>query len=105
MLPRLHCAFAACGCWVVEYRRRGRQVAEYSFDVELSSIVELYCGLLHAGVEMTELSHRAMTQLCVLRGHERALRGTTAVVTLRLVMNFFDGMEEREVVPVVAASA
>lgn len=105
VLRRLHVVFAASGCWVVEYRRRGRRVVEYGFEVALGSVVEMYCGLLHAGVEMTELSHRAMTQLCVLRGHEHALRGRPGVVKLRLVMSFFDAMEEMEVRPLVTASA
>lgn len=96
MLQRLHGVLAASGCWLVEYRRRGRRVVEYSFDVALDSVVEMYCGLLHAGVEMTAVSHLAMTQLCVLRRHERALRGSPGVVKLRLVMSFLDVGDEME---------
>lgn len=103
-LCRLHEAFAASGCWLLEYRRRRRHSVEYNFEVELGAVMELYCGLVHAGVEMTEVSHRAITDLCVLRLHERALHGTPRVVSVRLVMSFLEA-EETDVFAAVAASA
>ncbi len=78
ILPRLYQVLAACGCWTLSYRRFGARALEYSFEVELAAMVELYCGLAQAGLEMTEISHRALTELCVLRTHERALRGLSA---------------------------
>jgi hypothetical protein len=108
ILPRLYKALAACGCWTVSYRRCGARAVEYGFEVELASTVELYCGLAQAGLEMTELSHRALTELCVLRTHEQALRGsrclTPRVVSVRLMMSFVDP-EEIAVAGVIAASA
>jgi hypothetical protein len=108
MLPRLYKALAACGCWTLSYRRRGARAVEYSFEVELGAMVELYCGLVQAGLEMTELSHRALTELCVLRSHEGALRSsrclTPRMVSVRLAMSFVD-LEEMAVAGVIAASA
>ena len=108
MLPRLYKALAASGCWTVRCRRWGRQAVEYSFEVELSAALELYCGLVEAGLELTEVSHRALTELCLLRSHDRALRGagclTPRLVSVRLMMSFV-AAEEMEVAAVMAASA
>jgi hypothetical protein len=109
ILPRLYKALAGCGCWTVGYRRCGARALEYSFEVELAAMVELYCGLAQAGLEMTDVSHRALTELCVLRSHERALQGgrcpTPRMVSVQLTMNFVDPEEEVPVPGVIAASA
>jgi hypothetical protein len=109
ILPRLYEALMACGCWTVGYKRTGTQVVEYSFEVALAAMVELYCGLVQAGLEMTEVSHRTLTELCVLRSHEQELCGsgclTARVVSVRLTMSFIDPEEEVAVPGVVAASA
>ena len=108
MSQRLFQVLAACGCWTVRYKRFGARALEYSFEVELAAVLELYCGLAQAGLEMTDLSHRALTDLCVLRSHERVLLGTRClaphVVNVRLMMSFFDP-EEIAVPGVIAASA
>ena len=108
ILPRLYRVLAGCGCCTVQYKRFGARAVEYSFEVELAAMMELYCGLAQAGLELTEVSHRALTELCVLRMHERALRGTGSlipcVVAVRLVMSFVD-LEEIAVAGVIAASA
>jgi hypothetical protein len=109
MLPRLYKVLAACGCWTVSFRRFGARAVEYSFEVELAAMVDFYCGLAQVGLEMTDLSHRALTELCVLRTHERALRGshclTPRLVSVRLMMSFVDPKEEIAVPGVIAASA
>jgi hypothetical protein len=93
---------------MVGYRRLGTRALEYRFEVELAAMVDLYCGLAQAGLEMTEVSHRALTELCVVRTHERVLRGapcsTPRVVSVRLRMSFVD-REEIAVPGVIAASA
>lgn len=109
VLQRLYKALTACGCWTLGYRRCGGHAVEYSFEVELAAMLELYCGLAQAGLEMTEVSHRALTELCVLRTHEQVLRGsrclTPRMVSVRLIMSFVDPEEEVAVPGVVAASA
>lgn len=109
LLSRLYKVLAACGCWTVGYRRRGTRAVEYSFEVELATMMELYCGLAQAGLEMTEVSHRTLTELCVLRTHERMLRGSRCLaprlVSVRLMMSFVDPEEEIAVPGVIAASA
>ena len=109
MSQRLYRVLAACGCCFVRCRRCAPWAVEYSFEVELAATMELYCGLAQAGLEMTEVSHRALTELCVLRLHERALCAgqclTPRAVNLRLVMNFVDPEEDEAVPGVIAASA
>ncbi len=109
ILPRLYKVLVACGCCTVAYKRFGTRAVEYSFEVELATMVEFYCGLAQAGLEMTEVSHRALTELCVLRSHERALRGARCLtprwVSVRLRMSFVDPEEEIAVPGVIAASA
>ena len=106
---RLFRVLAACGCWMLGYQRFGAKVLEYRFDVELDAVLEFYCGLAQAGMEITEASHHALTELCVLRSHELTLRGTRCltphVVSVRLRVNFVDPAEETAVPGVIAASA
>src|SRR5579875_960087 len=85
LLVRLYRAFAASGCWTVGYRRRGRRSVEYSFDLELGQAVELYCGLVEAGLELTESSHRTLTDVCVLRAHQALSHGPSRCVRVRVV--------------------
>jgi hypothetical protein len=105
MLPRLYTALAASGCWLVRYRRGEPRRVEYSFEMELNRALDLYCGLVQAGLELTELSHRMLTELCVLRTHNRALSGPPRVVTLRLVLSFVVAEDIFELHEVTAASA
>lgn len=105
LLPRVYKALTASGCSVFGRKRRGRRTVEYSFEVNLSAALELYCGLAQAGLEMTELSHRALTELCMLRTHERALRAGVRVVSVRLRVSFLGMSESSEIVMVQAASA
>jgi hypothetical protein len=108
MSQRLFKVLVACGCCAVRFKRFGARALEYSFEVDLAAVLDLYCGLAQAGLEMTEVSHRALTELCVLRSHERVLLGTRCltprVVNVRVMMSFFDP-EEIAVPGVIAASA
>lgn len=108
MSHRLFKVLIACGCCAVRFKRFGARALEYGFEVELAAVLDLYCGLAQVGLEITDVSHRTLTELCVLRSHERVLLGTHCltphVVNVRLVMSFFDP-EEVAVPGVIAASA
>jgi hypothetical protein len=104
MLPRLYRVFAANGCWLVGCKRE-RGSVEYSFEIELAAALDLYCGLVHAGVQMTELTHLTLTGLCMLRTHEKALSSARRVFSVRLVLAFVKLEEEMEIREVTAASA
>jgi hypothetical protein len=106
LLSRLYKVFGASGCCVVGCKRRGRRTVEYSFDVELRAVLDLYCGLAQAGLELTEVSHRTLTELCMLRTHERALRAGVRLVSLRLTISFVEMRSSaEEAVLLQAASA
>jgi len=104
---RLFKVLMACGCCAVRYKRFGARALEYSFEVELAAMLEFYCGLVQAGLEMTDVSHRALTEVCVLRSHEQVLCGKRCLaaraVCVRLMMSFPD--PEIGVPGVIAASA
>lgn len=103
-LPRLHRALATSGCWTFRCKRCGRQVV-YSFEVELGAVLDLYCGLVQSGLELTDLSHHALTELCVLRTHERVLRGGVRLVSVQLNMSFVDLEEEMAGAALITALA
>jgi hypothetical protein len=105
LLPRLYKVFIASGCCVVGYKRRGRRIVEYSFEVNLRAVLDLYCGLAQAGLDLTEMSHRTLTELCMLRTHERALRGGVRLVSVRLRVSFLEMPPKSRTVVVQAASA
>jgi hypothetical protein len=105
LLPRLWKMFAATGCSEAVCKRCGRRTVEYRFDVELRSVLDLYCGLAQVGLEMTEVSHRALTELCMLRTHERALRAGVRVVSVRLRVSFLEVPQSAQLVLVQAATA
>lgn len=105
LLPRLYRLFAAGGSPVVGYKRRGSRTVEYMFEVDLGAVLELYCGLAQAGLDLTELSHRALTELCMLRTHEKALRAGIRVVSVRLRISFLEMRSDTGIVLVQAASA
>ena len=104
MLPRLQRVLTASGCWLTASKRGGGS-AEYCFEVELAAALELYCGLVQAGVQMTELAHRTLTGLCMVCAHGQVLSGHPRVLTVRLMVRFLPAEEELEVPEVQAASA
>jgi hypothetical protein len=104
VLPRLQEVLAASGCWLTASKRGGCS-AEYCVEVELAAALELYCGLVQAGVQMTELTHRTLTELCMLRAHRCALDGPPRVVSVRLLMSFVESEDNFDLPEVMAASA
>jgi hypothetical protein len=108
VLRRLRRGFVASGCWTVGYRRRARGV-EFSLNVGLDAAMEMYCGLVAAGLELTGVSHRVLTELCVLGVNERMSGGRSRRcsrrVNVRIVTSFIRVEKEMELWQVIAASA
>lgn len=105
LITRLRRTLAASGCCAVECRRRGRQRMECRFEVELDAAIELYCGLVTAGLELTELSHRVLTQMCVVRAHCGEFEQRARWISVRVVMSFIGMEDETELLQVMHASA
>lgn len=104
-LPRLHKVLVASGCWTFRCKQCGQQTVVYSFEVELGAVLDLYCGLVRSGLELTDLSHHALTELCTLWTHQAALREGIGPVSVQLSMSFVDADEEMAVAPLITASA
>jgi hypothetical protein len=104
VLHKLHIALAASGCWLIG-TKRGRASVEYRFEIELAAALDLYCGLVHAGLQMTELTHRTLTGLCVLRTHGEALSNPQRVLRVRLVVRFVEMQDHFQLPEVTSASA
>lgn len=119
VLHKLHIALAASGCWLigtkrlcgpggyrpVKYSPGEYSSVEYRFEIELAAALDLYCGLVHAGLQMTELTHRTLTGLCVLRTHGEALSNPQRVLRVRLVVRFVEMQDHFQLPEVTSASA
>lgn len=109
MLQKLRIALDASGCWLIGAKRRRTSVeygsVEYSFEIELTAVLDLYCGLVCAGLQMTELTHRTLTELCVLRTHGQALSNGHRVLRVRLVVGFVEMLDPFELLEMTSASA
>ena len=92
-LSKLHKVLPSSGCWMVAYKR-SRDATEYRFEIELGAALELYCGLMHTGLQLTDPAHRTLTELCMLRIHERMLNSQSRSLRVRLVITFFRFDEE-----------
>lgn len=114
VLHKLHIALTSSGCWLIGMKRGRRSVEyssvdyssiEYIFEIDLAAALDLYCGLVHAGLQMTELTHRTLTGLCVLRTHENALSNLQRVLRVRLVVRFVEMPDHFELLEMTSASA
>jgi hypothetical protein len=93
LFARLQGALAASGCATVMYTKLGRSRMQYNFETDLEAIVDLYCGLVEAGLELTESGHRILTELCARRSHQRRPFGLVfrpEALRIRLVVGFGD---------------
>jgi hypothetical protein len=90
LLPSLTSAFANCGGWVLERKTLSPNSVEFSFEIQLSGIVELYSSLVSTGVELTSLAHTTLTDLCTCRYHLQRVAQTGRVISLRLSLSFLE---------------
>lgn len=88
VLPRLGIALAESGCWLTGCSLRRPLEVEYRLDMELRFALDLYGGLVGAGLELAAASHRELTGLCVLRQNAGADLGR--VVNLTLILRFVE---------------
>lgn len=65
LLPTLTAAFAQSGGWVLERNTTSPTTVEFKLEIQLRSIMELYSGLVAAGVELTRATHATLTDLCI----------------------------------------
>ena len=90
IVPALLKAVAACGGWVLEQRALSPTLTELSVEVQLRSVVELYSGLIAAGLELTRDSHTRMTGLCTVRDHNPRQAKRRRIISVRLELSFLE---------------
>jgi hypothetical protein len=89
LLPALVNAVTDCGGWVLNRKTVSSTTLEFQVEVELRSIIDLYAGLIAAGMEMTRSGHLALTELCTCRRHHRGAE-LGQIVEMRLEISFLE---------------
>jgi hypothetical protein len=92
LLPNLTSAFTDCGGWILDRKTISASTMEFNFEIQLSSVVELYSSLLATGVELTTLAHATLTDLCTCRHHLDRTAQTHQILSLRLNLSFLEDM-------------
>ena len=90
LLPTLTMAFTHCGGWVLERKTTSATTMEFTLEIQLRGIVELYSSMIGAGVELTRTAHGTLTDLCTCRHHLARTAPATQVVSLRLELSFLE---------------
>ena len=81
------------GAWVLERTAPAVEQMRLRLEIQLRSALDLYTGLIGAGLELTRGSHMALTDLCTLARHRRNGREPFRVVEVVLEVSFLDEME------------
>jgi hypothetical protein len=76
------------GCWLLERRSASFTQVQLRFEMQLRAVVELYAGLLAAGLQLTRGSHMDLTSFCTLRKFRG--RDMASVVTVTLSVTFLE---------------
>ena len=90
IVPVLLNAMASCGCWLLERRELPPNATQFSFEVLLRSVFELYSGLLSCGLDLSRDSHTRMKSLCTVRDHNPHRARRRRVLTVRLELIFVE---------------
>jgi hypothetical protein len=90
IFPAIHEALDLSGCWLLERRPTSFTHVEFKFEVQPRFIVELYAGLIAAGLELTRASHDELSMLCTLRKHEDVPGSLPGVITAGLRVCFLE---------------
>lgn len=82
------------GCWLKSRRALSFTQVEFLFEMQLRASLEVYSGLLEAGLELSPQAHMELTSLCTLRRHKDELQASASqVVSVRLELQFIDDAE------------
>ncbi len=87
VLPVLTSAVARCGGWVLDRKRLSETTMELRVEVELRAALDLYAGMIGAGLELTRCGHLSLTELCLCRKHVRVI-DPAQLVTIRVEICF-----------------
>ena len=76
------------GGWILDRRALSQTIYEFTLEVELRSILDVYAGIIAAGIELTRSNHLALTDLCTCRLHLMGSDDLHQVIGLRLEIAF-----------------
>jgi len=76
------------GGWILDRRAISSTSYEFTLELELRSILDLYAGIIAAGLELTRVHHMALTDLCTCRLHLAGTRELRQVIGVRIEIAF-----------------
>src|ERR1700710_2103271 len=60
VLSTLTSSFTDCGGWVLRRKTLSATNMEFHLEIQLRDVIDLYAGILSAGVELTRAAHLAL---------------------------------------------
>jgi len=102
VLPALLDAVNNTGGWILDRQVLPSGRVEFWFEVQLRSVMELYCAIVSSGLEFTRAGHRDLTSLCTLR-QNTAPSSCHRLISIRMEVSFLD--EDEHSLPLVASRA
>jgi hypothetical protein len=88
LLRKLNRLLVTSGGWILDRRPISSTNYEFTLEIELRFVLELYAGIIASGVELTRANHLALTDLCTCRLHSSGSRELCQVIGLRLEVCF-----------------
>ena len=76
------------GGWILDRQALSATNYQFTIEVELRSVLDLYAGIISAGIELTRTNHLALTDLCTCRLHLLGSSELQQVIGLRLEVAF-----------------
>jgi hypothetical protein len=92
LLADLIAAFSDCGGWVLERKTLSPTNVEFSIEIQLRAILDLYAAIVATGIELTRSGHDTFTELCTRRKHLRIATELGQIVAIRLEISFLDDL-------------
>jgi hypothetical protein len=105
ILPALADAMTHCGCWLLERKVVSLSQLEYIFEVQQRAVLDLYSGLIGAGLELTRASHLELTGLCGLLKHDLTAAARRRIVHVQLEISFLEELDLKSILTPGAALA
>ena len=87
VLQTLTNSLTASGVWITGRNTVSPTITELCLEIQLRSVLELYIALLAAGLELSRLTHDALTDLLTCHNNLDASSGSN-IVNIRLEVNF-----------------
>ena len=88
LLRNLNRILVTAGSWILDRRPISSTNYEFTLEIELRFVLDLYAGIIASGVELTRVNHLALTDLCTCRLHSSGSREQRQIVGLRLEVCF-----------------